>query len=139
MKAIGLRIKSGFAIAAIVSKDAGGCAIEAVRTVALSSDDLPQSRCPSHPTIELPEKQGAALSAKAGTLDISSETDGEDIVLRWVERGGPAIGSPSGLGGFGSKLVQRSVTGNLGGTIVYDWDKGGLIVTLRMRRERLTL
>ena len=80
-----------------------------------------------------------ALSAKAGTLDISSETDGEDIVLRWVERGGPAIGSPSGLGGFGSKLVQRSVTGNLGGTIVYDWDKGGLIVTLRMRRERLTL
>lgn len=65
MKAIGLRIKSGFAIAAIVSKDAGGFAIEVVRKVALSSDDLPQSRFPYHPTIELPEKQGAALSDKA--------------------------------------------------------------------------
>ncbi len=65
MKAIGLRIKSGFAIAAVVSKSAGGFAIEAVRKVALSSDDLPQSRFPYHPTIELPEKQGAALSDQA--------------------------------------------------------------------------
>lgn len=65
MKAIGLKIKSGFAIAAIVSKSAGGFAIEAVRKVALSTDDLPQSRFPYHPTIELPEKQGAALSDQA--------------------------------------------------------------------------
>ena len=65
MKAIGLRIKSGFAIAAIVSKSADGLAIEAVRKVALSTEDLPQSRFPYHPTIELPERQGAALSDKA--------------------------------------------------------------------------
>jgi hypothetical protein len=65
MKAIGLRIKSGFAIAAIVSKSAGDFTLETVRKVALSSDDLPQSRFPYHPTIELPEKQGAALSDKA--------------------------------------------------------------------------
>ena len=65
MKAIGLRIKSGFAIAAVVSKSREGFAIEAVRTVALSSEELPQSRFPYHPTIELPERQGAALSDKA--------------------------------------------------------------------------
>ena len=65
MKAIGLRIKSGFAIAAIVSKGAGGFAIEAIRTVPLSTEDLPQSRFPYHPTIELSERQGAALSDKA--------------------------------------------------------------------------
>jgi hypothetical protein len=65
MKAIGLRIKSGFAIAAIVSKSGGSFAIEAIRTVALSSEELPQSRFPYHPTIELPERQGAALSDKA--------------------------------------------------------------------------
>ena len=46
MKAIGLRIKSGFAIAAVVSQSRDGFAIEAVRTVALSSDELPQSRFP---------------------------------------------------------------------------------------------
>jgi len=65
MKAIGLRIKSGFAIAAILSEGADGFVIEAIRTVALSSEELPQSRFPYHPTIELPERRGAELSAKA--------------------------------------------------------------------------
>jgi len=65
MKAIGLRIKSGFAVAAIVVKSGGGFAIETVRTVALSSEELPQSRFPYHPTIELPERQGTAFSQKA--------------------------------------------------------------------------
>jgi hypothetical protein len=65
MKAIGLRIKSGFAIAAIVGKSGGAFALEAVHTVALSTPELPQSRFPYHPTIELPQRQGAALSEKA--------------------------------------------------------------------------
>jgi hypothetical protein len=65
MKAIGLKIKSGFAIAAIVERGADGSVIEAVRKVPLASEDLPQSRFPYHPTIELPERQGAALSDKA--------------------------------------------------------------------------
>jgi len=65
MKAIGLRIKSGFAIAAILSEGADGLAVDAVRTVALASEELPQSRFPYHPTIELPQRQGAALSDKA--------------------------------------------------------------------------
>lgn len=65
MKAIGLKIKSGFAIAAIVQRRADGWSLEAVRKVPLSSEDLPQSRFPYHPTIELPQRQGAALSDKA--------------------------------------------------------------------------
>lgn len=65
MKAIGLRIKSGFAIAAIVTRSRAGFAIESVCKVALASEELPQSRFPYHPTIELPERQGATLSAKA--------------------------------------------------------------------------
>ena len=65
MLAIGLRIKSGFAIAAVVARSGDGFALQGVRTVALSSEELPQSRFPFHPTIELPERQGAALSEKA--------------------------------------------------------------------------
>lgn len=65
MKAIGFKIKSGFAIAAIVTETGGDFAIEAIRTVPLSTEQLPQSRFPYHPTIELPERQGAALSDKA--------------------------------------------------------------------------
>jgi hypothetical protein len=65
MQAIGLKIKSGFAIAAIVQRNQDGPVIEAVRKVLLSSEELPQSRFPYHPTLELPERQGNALSAKA--------------------------------------------------------------------------
>ncbi|WP_235523201.1 sensor histidine kinase [Sphingobium sp. Leaf26] len=79
-----------------------------------------------------------ALSAQAGTLDITSTSESDDVVLTWLERGGPQVKKPNGLGGFGSKLVQRSVTGQLGGAISYDWDEGGLIVSLRMKRTRLT-
>lgn len=79
-----------------------------------------------------------ALSALAGTLDITSISEGNDVVLTWLERGGPAVNKPDGPGGFGSKLVQRSVSGQLGGDIQYDWDGGGLIVLLRMKRTRLT-
>jgi hypothetical protein len=65
MKAIGFKVRSGFAIAAIVRRSADGIVIEAVRKVMLSSEELPQSRFPYHPTIELPEPKGAALSDKA--------------------------------------------------------------------------
>jgi two-component sensor histidine kinase len=79
-----------------------------------------------------------ALSVPTGTLDLSSAPDGADIVLTWLERGGPPISPPEkGSEGFGSKLVRRSVAGQLGGSIGYDWSQGGLIVTLRMRRDRL--
>lgn len=78
-----------------------------------------------------------ALSVPVGTLDVSSVADGEDIVLTWLEHGGPEVRKPEGAGGFGSKLVQRSVAGQLGGAIDYDWEESGLIVTLRMDRSRV--
>jgi hypothetical protein len=65
MKAIGLRIKSGFAIAAVLNESADDLVIETVRKLALSMEDLPQSRFPYHPTIELPQRQGAEVSARA--------------------------------------------------------------------------
>ena len=80
-----------------------------------------------------------ALSAPSGTLDVTSTANGKDVVLTWLERGGPAVVTPSEEHGFGSKLVQRSVSGQLGGCIHYDWDPGGLIVTLRMDRSQLAI
>ena len=78
-----------------------------------------------------------SLSEAEGTLDVSSVTDGDEISLTWLERGGPAVEAPKDREGYGSKLVDRSVSGQLGGTIGYDWSEGGLIVTLRVNRERL--
>lgn len=77
------------------------------------------------------------LSEPAGMLDVSSVTDGESITLTWLEHGGPRVNEPIGASGFGSKLVQRSVTGQLRGEIDYDWVENGLVVTLRMDRTRL--
>lgn len=79
-----------------------------------------------------------ALSVPTGTLDVSSGADGGTVILTWLERGGPAVEAPSRTEGFGSKLVQRSVTGQLGGSIDYDWAPEGLIVTVKMARDRLS-
>src|SRR5688500_9025585 len=65
MKTIGLKIKSGFAIAAVLTEEADRTAIDLVRTVQLSSEDLPESRFPYHPTIESRAREGAATSRRA--------------------------------------------------------------------------
>lgn len=104
MKAIGLRIKSGFAIAAVVTAGADGIVIEAVRKVLLSSEALPQSRFPYHPTIELPQRQGAALSEKAVKEVRRTATQEMRKVLQefaGIERAGMVVGSvidPDSLG-----------------------------------------
>jgi two-component sensor histidine kinase len=79
-----------------------------------------------------------ALSAPTGTLDLSSTATDDDVILTWLERGGPEVESPNAGEGFGSKLVRRSVAGQLGGSIAYEWSAGGVIVTLTMRRDRLS-
>jgi two-component sensor histidine kinase len=78
-----------------------------------------------------------ALSTEAGSLDISSQPDERDVVVIWAETGGPCIEQAPEMQGFGSKLIARSLSQQLHGTIEYGWQKNGLVVTLRMRRDRL--
>lgn len=80
-----------------------------------------------------------ALSDPVGTLDVSSASDADDIKLTWLERGGPLVEAPNGPPGYGSALVQRSISGQLGGSIQYDWAAEGLIVTVNMKRDRLAI
>jgi two-component sensor histidine kinase len=79
-----------------------------------------------------------ALSSDAGTLDVATRTEADTFSLVWTERGGPPVEAPPKTGGFGSKLVQRSVAQQLGGTIHHDWAEGGLIVTVQLNRARLS-
>jgi PAS domain S-box-containing protein len=39
--------------------------------------------------------------------------------------------------GFGSRLVHRTVSMQLGGTIKYEWSREGLVVTLSLQRAKL--
>ena len=78
-----------------------------------------------------------ALSSISGTLDVSCNADDEDIiVITWAERGGPPVVPPASEG-FGSKLVDRSISAQLGGSIAFDWAEAGLVATLRMSKMRL--
>ncbi len=78
-----------------------------------------------------------ALSVDRGTLDLSGSTDDDEVTLTWTERGGPAVEPPNEAEGYGSKLLNRSVSGQLGGTITYDWSPEGVVVLLKLRGERL--
>jgi PAS domain S-box-containing protein len=71
-----------------------------------------------------------ALSTKDGHVEISSKPDGERWIVVWTERGGPQIPGPPQREGFGAKLAQLSVEGQLGGSIVKAWDRDGLRVTI---------
>jgi two-component sensor histidine kinase len=79
-----------------------------------------------------------ALSVETGTLDITSVSEGSEISVIWMEQGGPAVETPPEREGFGSKLVDRSMSRQLGGSLNYDWSMGGLTATLRLSRDKLT-
>jgi two-component sensor histidine kinase len=77
-----------------------------------------------------------ALSLSSGTLDVSCNAHEDEVVVMWTERGGPPV-APTKLEGFGSKLVHRSMADQLGGTMAFDWSVEGVVVTLRMSKDRL--
>lgn len=79
-----------------------------------------------------------ALSVETGTLDVSGSIDDDRVLLAWTERGGPSVAPPSGSEGYGSKLLVRSVTGRLGGTISTDWSNEGVVVTLSLSAQNLS-
>jgi two-component sensor histidine kinase len=78
-----------------------------------------------------------ALSLSNGTLDVSCSASVGDVVVIWTERGGPPVVAPTPPSGFGSKMVNRTVSRQLGGSIAFDWSKEGVIVTLRMSKDNL--
>jgi two-component sensor histidine kinase len=77
-----------------------------------------------------------ALSVDTGMLDISGSLVESNVVIVWTERGGPNVAPPAGEG-YGSRLLNRSVTGQLGGAIAFDWSQEGVIVNLTMDAKRL--
>jgi two-component sensor histidine kinase len=78
-----------------------------------------------------------ALSTATGRIDVSHTEHDSEVVIIWTERGGPAVVASKGPAGFGSQLVTRSISSQLGGTIAFDWPAEGVIVTLRMSKARL--
>ena len=78
-----------------------------------------------------------ALSTASGTLDVSSTADARHLIIVWAETGGPAVEAAPQMHGFGSKMIDRAFSAQFDGDIAYDWQPGGLVATLRMRKDRL--
>lgn len=72
-----------------------------------------------------------ALSADAGRVSATWELTDAELVLTWVERGGPAT-SPPATAGFGLRLVAASVQHQLGGRAEFEWRPEGLTCVLHV-------
>lgn len=77
-----------------------------------------------------------ALSVADGRLAIAVECAEDRVTITWTESGGPHT-SPPAATGFGSRLMQMSVTNQLGGTIDHDWRDTGLQVVINLPRDQL--
>jgi len=73
-----------------------------------------------------------ALSTAEGIVDIGWKTgvrEADTLELVWRESGGPSV-SPPTKKGYGSRLLERSVSGDFGGTSTIEFLPGGLQCTI---------
>lgn len=78
-----------------------------------------------------------ALSAPAGHIAVSwnveQRPDGVTLLrLRWAEAGGPSVDSAPERRGFGSRVLDGTIRGQLGGNVSRIWALGGMICDLEV-------
>nr|WP_279306661.1 PAS domain-containing protein [Microvirga solisilvae] len=78
-----------------------------------------------------------SLSQAEGEISIRWNIHDGMVDLLWKEMGGPIVESPPQFEGFGTQLSQRSVTGQLGGTLEREWPREGLQVHMTLPLDRL--
>ncbi|WP_018261584.1 PAS domain S-box protein [Methylobacterium sp. WSM2598] len=74
-----------------------------------------------------------ALSAPGGRVDVNwsvDEVEGEPwLLITWGEQGGPPVSPPTSKG-FGSRLIQRGLSGQVGGSVRLDYLPAGVLCTV---------
>lgn len=73
-----------------------------------------------------------ALSVRGGKVEVRwtvGRRKGEDGLLRlhWAEAGGPPVAGPPARRGFGTRVVETTVRGQLGGMVERRWEPTGLV------------
>jgi PAS domain S-box-containing protein len=79
-----------------------------------------------------------ALSKEEGSLRITWECSDEELMLKWVESGGPASGVAPKTEGFGTIMSNHCVREQLCGSLSRTWDAKGLSVELKVPAQRLS-
>jgi len=81
-----------------------------------------------------------ALSNDLGRVQVTWEAAGGDLRMlnfRWAERGGPEVRKPDRRG-FGSRLIERGLSQDLGGEVRLDFDRSGLTCVIRASLAELS-
>jgi PAS domain S-box-containing protein len=73
-----------------------------------------------------------ALSTASGCVTVSWRVEGRELSLTWRERGGPPVWPPTRRG-FGSRLIERSLKGSLGGAAEQTFAPDGVICRIRLQ------
>jgi PAS domain S-box-containing protein len=76
-----------------------------------------------------------ALSASSGQVAVRWRVEGKMtpvLLLRWVESGGPPVMAAPARRGFGSRVLEGTVKGQLGGGILLTWATVGLVCDLEV-------
>jgi two-component sensor histidine kinase len=77
------------------------------------------------------------LSTEAGAVRLTGRRNGETYELVWAESGGPPVAGAPTRRGFGTVLAERSVAGQLDGTLEHDWNGAGLVMRLTVPAANL--
>lgn len=80
-----------------------------------------------------------ALSAPGGLVRLfwSVEPGAGLLRLRWTESGGPSVSGPPRRRGFGSKVIDATTRGQLGGKAAFEWNASGLCADIAFPLERV--
>ena len=70
-----------------------------------------------------------ALSKDAGRVDVSWSVNNGRMRIEWRESGGPPV-TPPERRGFGSRLVERGLAGEMGGTAQIAFDPAGVVCVI---------
>ena len=81
-----------------------------------------------------------ALSVPGGRVAVTWALDGGPsgtLRLRWAEEGGPPITAPPARRGFGSRVLDGVVRGQLSGAITLAWNESGLVCDIALPLARM--
>ncbi|WP_431469956.1 PAS domain-containing sensor histidine kinase [Sphingosinithalassobacter sp. LHW66-3] len=70
-----------------------------------------------------------ALSVAEGAVTIRWSRDTDRLLLEWTERGGPPVRHPERRG-FGTRMIERGLAAELGGSVTIHFDPEGLRCTV---------
>ncbi|WP_439597052.1 PAS domain-containing protein [Falsiroseomonas sp.] len=82
-----------------------------------------------------------ALSTPEGrvALDWATEPGQSQLRLNWSESGGPAIQAAPARQGFGSRVLEATIAGQLGGRILLHWRSTGLVCEMTIPLSRAAI